>query len=61
MPEKKSNKREKIEVVGTVVEALPNTIFRVKLENGHQVLACLSGKMQRYYIRTLPGESFPGP
>jgi len=50
-----------IGVVGTEVEALPNTIIRVKLENGHQVLAYLSGKMRRYYIRTLPGGSFPGP
>jgi len=56
MSEKRSNKREKIEVVGTVVEALPNTMFRVELENGHKVLAYLSGKMRRYYIRTLLGD-----
>lgn len=55
MSEKRS-KKEKIEVVGTVVEALPNTMFRVELENGHQVLAYLSGKMRRYYIRTLLGD-----
>ena len=55
MPDKGS-KKEKIEVVGTVVEALPNTVFRVELENGHQVLAYLSGKMRRYYIRTLLGD-----
>ncbi len=48
--------KEKIEVVGTVVEALPNTTFRVELENGHEVLAYLSGKMRRYYIRTLLGD-----
>lgn len=56
MSEKRSNKKEKIEVVGTVVEALPNTMFRVELENGHKVLAYLSGKMRRYYIRTLLGD-----
>ncbi|MFQ6000558.1 MAG: translation initiation factor IF-1 [Anaerolineae bacterium] len=59
MSEKKKeprSKEEKIEVVGTVVEALPNTMFRVELENGHQVLAYLSGKMRRYYIRTLLGD-----
>lgn len=48
--------KEKIEVIGTVVEALPNTTFRVELENGHEVLAYLSGKMRRYYIRTLLGD-----
>ena len=42
--------------MGTVVEALPNTMFRVELENGHKVLAYLSGKMRRYYIRTLLGD-----
>ncbi len=56
MSEKRSKKKEKIEVVGTVVEALPNTMFRVELENGHQVLAYLSGKMRKYYIRTLLGD-----
>ena len=59
MSEKKKeprSKREKIEFVGTVVEALPNTMFRVELENGHKVLAYLSGKMRRYYIRTLLGD-----
>lgn len=50
------SKKEKIEVVGTVVEALPNTMFRVELENGHKVLAYLCGKMRRYYIRTLLGD-----
>ena len=56
MSETRSNKKEKIEFVGTVVEALPNTMFRVELENGHKVLAYLSGKMRRYYIRTLLGD-----
>ncbi|HKZ55613.1 MAG TPA: translation initiation factor IF-1 [Anaerolineales bacterium] len=47
---------EKIEVEGTVVEALPATQFRVELENGHTVLAYLSGKMRKYYIRILLGD-----
>jgi translation initiation factor IF-1 len=47
---------EKIEVEGTVVEALPNAQFKVELENGHEVLAHLSGKMRRYYIRVLLGD-----
>ena len=47
---------EKIEVEGTVVEALPNTQFMVELENGHRVLAYLSGKMRKFYIRILLGD-----
>jgi translation initiation factor IF-1 len=47
---------DKIEVEGTVVEALPGTMFKVRLENGHQVLAYLSGKMRKYYIRILLGD-----
>jgi len=43
-----------IEVEGTIVEALPNTMFRVELENGHRVLATISGKMRQHYIRILP-------
>ncbi len=49
-------KEEKIEMEGTVVEALPATQFRVELDNGHEVLAYLSGKMRRYYIRILLGD-----
>jgi translation initiation factor IF-1 len=49
-------KEEKIEVEGTVVEALPNTTFRVELDNGHEVLAYLSGKMRKFYIRVLLGD-----
>lgn len=49
-------KEEKIEVEGTVTEALPSTQFHVKLDNGHTVLAYLSGKMRRYYIRILRGD-----
>lgn len=48
--------REKIQATGTVVEALPSTTFRVELENGQEVLAYLSGKMRKYYIRTLLGD-----
>lgn len=49
-------KEDKIYMEGTVVEALPNTQFRVELDNGHEVLAYLSGKMRRYYIRVLLGD-----
>jgi translation initiation factor IF-1 len=49
-------KEEKIEVEGTVIELLPNTQFTVELDNGHQVLAYLSGRMRRYYIRILLGD-----
>ena len=47
---------DKLELEGTVVEALPNTQFSVELENGHRVLAYLSGKMRKYYIRILLGD-----
>ncbi|NWG16476.1 MAG: translation initiation factor IF-1 [Chloroflexi bacterium] len=49
-------KDDKIEVEGTVVEALPNTQFLVEMENGHRILAYLSGKMRKYYIRILLGD-----
>ncbi|MBE0500599.1 MAG: translation initiation factor IF-1 [Desulfuromonadales bacterium] len=49
-------KEEAIEVEGEVVEPLPNAMFRVKLDNGHVVLAHISGKMRKYYIRILPGD-----
>ncbi len=49
-------KEEAIEVEGTVVEPLPNAMFRVKLQNDHVVLAYTSGKMRRFYIRILPGD-----
>ena len=48
--------KEASEMEGTVSEVLPNTNFRVKLENGHEVLAYLSGKMRRHYIRVLEGD-----
>jgi translation initiation factor IF-1 len=49
-------KQESIQVEGTVLETLPNATFRVKLENGHEVLAHISGKMRMHYIRILPGD-----
>ena len=49
-------KEEPIKVVATVKEALPNAMFRVELENGHEVLAHVSGKMRMHYIRILPGD-----
>jgi translation initiation factor IF-1 len=51
-----SEKEESIQVEGVVTEALPNTQFRVELENGHNVLAHISGKMRMHYIRILPGD-----
>ena len=50
-------KEEAIEVEGVVKEALPNTTFRVELQNGHVILAHLSGKMRKHYIRIVPGDS----
>jgi len=49
-------KEDAIEVEGTVVEPLPNAMFRVELENGHKVLAHVSGKMRMNFIRILPGD-----
>lgn len=49
-------KEEAIEVEGTVVEPLPNAMFRVELETGHKVLAHISGKMRMHFIRILPGD-----
>ena len=51
-----TDNKEKLIVEGTVVEALPNTNFRVELDNGHSLLAYLSGKMRKYYIRVLLGD-----
>ena len=50
-------KKEVIELDGTVVEALPGTQFRVELENGHQIIAHVAGKMRKHYIRLVPGDS----
>jgi translation initiation factor IF-1 len=53
---KKPTKEGVIEVEGTVIEPLPNALFKVELENGHIVLAHISGKMRMHYIRILPGD-----
>ena len=50
-------KEEHIEMNGTVLETLPNTMFRVELENGHVVTAHISGKMRKHYIRILTGDN----
>jgi len=50
-------KREAIRVDAEVLEALPNAVFRVALENGHEILAHVSGKMRMHFIRILPGDS----
>ncbi|HCJ65876.1 MAG TPA: translation initiation factor IF-1 [Elusimicrobia bacterium] len=50
-------KEEKIIVNGKVLEALPNTMFRVEIESGHRVLAHLSGRMRMHYIKILPGDT----
>ena len=49
-------KQEPIKQQGVVTEALPNTQFRVELENGHEILAFLSGRMRRFYIKIVPGD-----
>ena len=50
------SKEDVIEVEGTVLEALPNAMFQVELENGHKILAHISGKLRMNYIRILPGD-----
>ncbi len=54
--ERLAKKEEAIEVEGKVVEPLPNAMFRVELDNGHKILAHISGKMRMHYIRILPGD-----
>ncbi|MDZ7744949.1 MAG: translation initiation factor IF-1 [Candidatus Saccharibacteria bacterium] len=49
--------KEVIELTGEIIEALPGTQFRVELENGHQIIAHVAGKMRKYYIRLVPGDS----
>ena len=49
-------KEDLIEVEGVIAEALPNAMFRVELDNGHKVLAHISGKMRMHYIKILPGD-----
>ncbi|MBQ2932594.1 MAG: translation initiation factor IF-1 [Clostridia bacterium] len=49
-------KEDVLEIEGTVLEALPNAMFQVELENGHKILAHISGKLRMHYIRILPGD-----
>ncbi len=49
-------KEESIEAEGTIIETLPNAMFRVELENGYRILAHISGKMRMHYIKILPGD-----
>ncbi len=49
-------KKDAIRLVAKVIDALPNAVFRVELENGHQILAHVSGKMRMHFIRILPGD-----
>lgn len=49
-------KEDNIEVQGTIIETLPNAMFRVELENGHVILAYVSGKMRMHFIKILPGD-----
>jgi translation initiation factor IF-1 len=49
-------KRERIEVEGKIITCLPNAMFRIELTNGHQVLAHISGRMRKHYIKILPGD-----
>ena len=49
-------KEDALELEGTVLEALPNAMFRVELKNGHKILAHISGKMRMHYIKILPGD-----
>ena len=50
------SKQDMIEIEGTVVESLPNATFQVELENGHRILAHISGKLRKNYIKILPGD-----
>lgn len=54
--EQKASKKDKIEVEGVVVEPLPNAMFRVELENKHRILAHISGRMRKFFIKILPGD-----
>ncbi|MBO8161943.1 MAG: translation initiation factor IF-1 [Thermosipho sp. (in: Bacteria)] len=51
-----SNKDDIIKMEGTIIEALPNAMFRVELDNGHKILAHISGKMRKNFIRLVPGD-----
>lgn len=52
-----SSNKEVIELTGTIVETLPGAQFKVELENGHQIIAHVAGKMRKYFIRIVPGDS----
>ena len=52
-----ADKKEVIELQGVIVETLPGTQFKVELENGHQIIAHVAGKMRKHYIRIVPGDS----
>lgn len=54
--ERKPSQKDKIEVEGVVVEPLPNAMFRVELDNKHEILAHISGRMRKYFIKILPGD-----
>ena len=54
--EQASSKNDKIEVEGTVIEPLPNAMFRVELDNKHRILAHISGRMRKFFIKILPGD-----
>lgn len=49
--------KEVIELTGTVIETLPNAMFKVRLENGHEILAHIAGKMRMHYIKIVPGDT----
>lgn len=49
-------KEDKIQIEGEIIDALPNAMFRVRLENKHEIVAHISGKMRKHYIRILPGD-----
>jgi translation initiation factor IF-1 len=51
-----AKKEDALQVEGTIAESLPNTMFRIDLDNGHRVLGHISGKMRKHYIRILPGD-----
>lgn len=52
-----ASNKQVIELTGTIIETLPGTQFRVELENGHQIIAHVAGKMRKHYIRIVPGDS----
>ena len=52
-----ASQKEVIKMIGKVVEALPNTQFKVELENGHSIIAHISGRMRKHYIRLVPGDN----